>query len=73
MDKKRIGYVIELWLKNRSWVFAYSDSLCGAAVFSTREKARESKRLFHGLTKEKIWQVALDCGGNPATIIKKVR
>lgn len=73
MSKKHIGYVIVLNPKNRQTVFAYSDVLCEANVFSTREEARENKHMFNGLAKEKIWQVALDCDGRPANIIKKVR
>lgn len=73
MSKRNIAYVIGLNPENKSKVFAYSNNLCNAVVFSTREKARESKRIFGGLGVEIIWQVALDCSGRPVSIIKKVR
>lgn len=73
MGKRHIGYVIELYYKSRIYAYAYSNRLHNADVFPTREKARESKHIFDGLGTEIIWQVALDCGGRPAAIIKKVR
>lgn len=73
MSKKRIGYIIELYYKYRTHTYVYSNDLCEANVFSTREKARENKRMFNGLTYEKTWQVVLDCNNKPVSIIKKVR
>ena len=72
MSKRNIGYVIKL-LPGGIYDYAYSNILQRAAVFPTREKAREDKCRYGGSNKETIWRVALDCSGRPVSIIKKMR
>lgn len=73
MNKRNIGYVIELDRKNRFFTYAYSAVLCDAVVFPTREEARNSRRRFGGLGRGIIHQVALGYNNRPVSIIKKVK
>lgn len=59
--------------KDRATTYAYADDFRSAVVLSTRKKARKDKCDYGGLHLETIWQVALDCGGRPVSITKKVR
>lgn len=73
MNKRQIGYIIELNPELRKTIYAYTNDFRKAIVFSTREKARENKRAFSGLGSETIYQTALTRSGRPVRIIKKVR
>ena len=69
---KNIGYVIKL--SGKPDCYAYGRTLHSARVFSTREAARENKRIYtkYGMLEE-IWQVELTSTGKAKTRVRKVR